>query len=70
MKANNPPKRLTKSRDRMIFGVCGGVAEYFGIDPVLVRLGFVVISVFSAAFPGVLVYIIGAIIMPEPSEQA
>ncbi|HEX7260000.1 MAG TPA: PspC domain-containing protein [Candidatus Saccharimonadia bacterium] len=68
MKANNAPKRLTKSRNRMLFGVCGGVAEYFNVDPTMVRLGFVALSVLSAAFPGIIVYIIAAIIMPEPSE--
>ena len=49
----------------MIAGVCGGIARYFGIDPTLVRVGYVVLSVFSAAFPGLLLYIILAIIMPD-----
>ncbi len=53
----------------MLFGVCGGVAEYFNVDPTMVRLGFVALSVISTVFPGILVYIIAAIIMPEPSEQ-
>ena len=59
-------KRLTKSTtDRMFAGVCGGIAEYFDVDPTLVRVAYVLFSVFSAAFPGLLVYIILAIIMPE-----
>lgn len=59
-------KKLTRSRhDRMIAGVCGGIAEYFGIDPTLVRVGYVFLSIISAAFPGVLVYILLAILMPQ-----
>ena len=59
-------KRLRKSKNRMIAGVCGGIAEWLGWDPTLVRVLYVVISIFSAAFPGVLVYIILWIVMPNP----
>lgn len=58
-------KKLTRSRDRMIAGVCGGLAEYFGIDATLVRIAYVLISVISAAFPGLLAYIILMFIMPN-----
>ncbi len=58
--------KLTKSsHDRMIACVCGGIANHFDLDPTLVRAGFVLLSIFSAAFPGLLVYIILAIIMPN-----
>lgn len=49
----------------MIGGVCGGIAEYFDMDPTLVRLLYVIASVISVAFPGILVYIIMWIVMPE-----
>ena len=56
--------RLYKSKEnRMIDGVCGGIAEYFNIDPTLVRLGWVVFSL--AGGSGVLAYIIALIIIPE-----
>lgn len=58
-------KKLTRSKDQMIAGVCGGLAEYFGIDPTLTRIGYVLISLLSAAFPGLLAYIILMIIMPK-----
>lgn len=58
-------KRLTKSSDRMLAGVCGGIAEYFGVDPTLVRAGYAILTVFSAAFPGILLYIILCLIMPK-----
>lgn len=62
----NTTRTLTKSsHERMIAGVCGGLAEYFDIDPTLVRVGYVLLSIFSAGFPGLLVYIILAIIMPD-----
>lgn len=56
-------KRLTKSNDRMIWGVCGGLAEYFNVDPTIVRLLFVLFGL--AGGPGVLVYIVMAVVMPE-----
>src|SRR5580765_7330290 len=50
---------LMRSRsDKMIAGVCGGIARTLGWDPTLVRVVYVVASIFSAAFPGILVYII------------
>ena len=49
----------------MIFGVCGGIADYLGWDPTLVRILYVLVSVFSAAFPGMLVYVILWLVMPE-----
>ncbi|MFY0651952.1 MAG: PspC domain-containing protein [Cyclobacteriaceae bacterium] len=58
-------RKLTRSNDRVIAGVCAGIADYFGFDPALTRLGYILISIFSAAFPGLLVYIILWIIMPE-----
>ena len=57
--------RLVRSDDRMIGGVCGGVAEYLGWDPTVVRIGFVALSVFSAAFPGIFVYLILWALMPS-----
>jgi phage shock protein PspC (stress-responsive transcriptional regulator) len=49
----------------MIAGVCGGLAESLGWDPTLVRILYVAVSVISAAFPGILVYIVLWIVMPE-----
>ena len=57
------PKRLYKSKtNRVICGVCGGIGEYFGIDPTIVRLLCVLLGFTST---GVILYIIAAIIMPE-----
>ncbi len=61
-------KRLYKSNlNKMLCGVCGGIAEYFNIDPTLVRLGLVVFSL--AGGSGVLAYIIAAIIIPEGPQS-
>jgi phage shock protein PspC (stress-responsive transcriptional regulator) len=60
------PHRLTRSRDKMIAGVCAGIAEYFGWDVTLVRVLYVVVSILSVAFPGILVYIVLWIVMPQP----
>jgi phage shock protein C len=58
-------KQLRRSHNKMIAGVCAGIAEYLDFDPSLVRIGYVIISIFSAAFPGILIYIILWIIVPE-----
>jgi phage shock protein C len=57
--------RLTRSSNRVIAGVCGGLAEWLGWDIALVRLLYLLLSIFSAGFPGVLAYIILWIILPE-----
>ena len=62
----NPSNPLRRSRrNRMIAGVCGGLADWLGWDPTLVRVLYVVVSILSAAFPGLLVYVILWIVMPE-----
>lgn len=52
-------------RHRMLGGVCGGIAEWLGWDPTVVRVLYVVVSILSAAFPGIIVYILLWILMPE-----
>lgn len=62
-------KKLHKSRsDRMISGVCGGIAEYFNIDSTIVRLAWALL--FFVVGSGLLVYIIAAIIIPEESRKS
>lgn len=58
-------KRLYRSSNRVMAGVCGGIAEYFDIDPTLIRVAYVILSLFSVAFPGVLLYIILMILIPN-----
>ena len=53
----------------MIGGVCGGIARWLDLDPTLVRVGYVFLSVCSAAFPGLLVYIVLWIVMPESQYE-
>ena len=60
-------KRLYRIEEgKMVAGVCGGVAEYFNIDPTVVRLGWALVSAFAGA--GIIAYIAAAIIMPVKSE--
>lgn len=60
-------KKLTKSAtNRKIFGVCGGIAEYFDVDATWIRLGAVLFVL--AGGSGVLAYLIAALVMPEPAE--
>lgn len=60
-------KKLYKIEDgKKLCGVCGGLAEYFDVDPTLVRLGWVLLTFFAGS--GILAYIVAAIIMPKKSE--
>ncbi|MDQ5872180.1 MAG: PspC domain-containing protein [Acidobacteriota bacterium] len=53
----------------MISGVCGGIAEYLDMDPTLVRVLYVLVSILSAAFPGIIAYIILMFVMPPPPAE-
>lgn len=67
--STNPQRRLTRSsKHKIIAGVCGGLAEYFGLDPTVVRVAYVLISIISVAFPGILAYIVLMFVMP-PADQ-
>jgi phage shock protein C len=60
-----PTGELTRSKDdRMIAGVCGGLAKWLGWNSTAVRILYVLVSIFSVAFPGTIVYIILALVMP------
>ncbi len=60
-------KKLYRSEtDKVIFGVCGGIAEYAGIDSTLVRLGLIAFSLLGGS--GILAYLIAAVIMPKEAE--
>jgi phage shock protein PspC (stress-responsive transcriptional regulator) len=62
----NPAHPLRRSRqNRMIAGVCGGLAEWLGWDVTVVRVLYVVVSALSAAFPGIVAYIVLWMVMPE-----
>lgn len=62
-------RKLYRSKtERMLSGVCGGIAVYFNIDPTVVRLIWAFVSVFSVAVPGVLIYVICALVIPEEPD--
>jgi len=59
-------KKLYKSTtDKKIAGVCAGLAHYIGIDPTIVRVVFAVLSLCTSGFPGLLIYIVLALVLPE-----
>lgn len=63
-----PRRPLARSNDRVIAGVCAGLAEYVGWPATNMRILYVLVSIFSAAFPGIVVYLILWLLMPEASE--
>ncbi|MBE6288414.1 MAG: PspC domain-containing protein [Mediterranea massiliensis] len=63
-------KKLLRPRSgRMLSGVCAGIANFFGLDVTLVRVAYVLLSLFSAGFPGILLYFILLIIIPEEPNK-
>lgn len=61
-------KLVRPKKDRVIAGVCSGIARYLGIDPTIIRLAWVILSFFGYILPGVLIYIIAAFLIPEEEE--
>ena len=57
-------------RNKRIAGVCGGIAEWLGWDPTVVRVLYVVVSVVSVAFPGILAYLVLWLIMPKAPRES
>ena len=63
-------KKLVRPRTgRMLAGICVGLANYAGLDVSVVRIAYVVLTLFSAAFPGILLYFIMLIIIPEEPNK-
>jgi phage shock protein C len=62
-----PESQVRRSRDKVIAGVCGGLAERLGWSPGRFRVAYVILSICSAAFPGILVYVVLWLAMP-PAE--
>lgn len=61
--SNNEYRKLYKSRNRMLCGVCGGIGEYLNLDPTVIRLLWIIFSFVGGC--GILAYIIAAIVIPE-----
>jgi phage shock protein PspC (stress-responsive transcriptional regulator) len=62
-------RKLARSQaNRMIGGVCGGFAEYFGWAPWIVRFTYVLVTILSAAFPGILIYLLLWVLMPKQDQ--
>ena len=58
-------KKLVRSNNKIIAGVCGGIAENIDVDPTLIRVAYVALSLLMVGFPGVLLYIIMLLLMPQ-----
>jgi len=59
-------KKLYRSREhRVLMGLCGGVAQYFDVDPIFVRLVYMVATVITGVFPGIVAYVLAVFIVPN-----
>lgn len=63
-------KKLRRSNDKILAGVCGGIGEYLEVDPTIIRVVYAVLSVCMAAFPGLILYILLMAIMPAPERKS
>ena len=63
------PRRLVRSHDRIVSGVCGGIADFLGWEPRQVRALYVFVSLVSAAFPGIVAYAILTWVMPPADNR-
>ena len=59
---------MYRSSNRILAGVCGGIAEYLDIDPTVIRVVYAVLSIFSVGFPGLLLYLILLLLIPNEGE--
>ena len=62
---NNMKKLFRSDKDRIIAGIFGGLGEYLDIDPVLLRLGWLLITVFTGFIPGIIAYAVAILIIPR-----
>lgn len=62
-------KKLTRSKNKVFLGVCGGLADYLHIDPTVVRLIALVLLVMTGFFPVGLIYLVAGLIMPGPNDR-
>ena len=58
-------KRLYRSSDKQLAGVCGGIGEYFDIDPTLIRLAWIILTILTGIMPGIIGYVIAAMVIPN-----
>ena len=66
--ADDAKKLYRSKKNRVISGVCAGIAEYLNIDPTIVRLVYILLTIFTAVAPFVLIYLVMWIIVPERPE--
>jgi phage shock protein C len=64
------PRGLTRSNNTIIAGVCAGIAEHIGWSATTVRLAYAFLAAISAAFPGILVYLVLWVVMPKPENRS
>ncbi len=58
-------KKLTRGKDRMLLGVCSGIADYMNVDVTLVRIGYVLLTAFTGFVLGIVGYFVAALVMPD-----
>jgi phage shock protein C len=64
-------KKLTRSeKNKQIAGVCGGIAEYYSVDPTLVRVGAVLVTILTGLFPGIFAYVVLILVIPPKNGRS
>ena len=64
-------KKLYLSNDKKLAGLCGGIGEYFEVDPSMIRLAWILITIATGIIPGIIAYIVAALVIPHaPIDEA
>jgi len=61
-------KKLFKSKNKMLCGVCAGIGKYLEVDGTIIRIIYALLSIFSGCFPGLLIYLVLALIIPSENN--
>jgi len=62
---SNDVKKISRSKNKLIAGVCGGIAEYFNVDPTLMRIIYCLLAIFTGVIPFTILYLVMWVIIPE-----
>lgn len=63
-------KLYLSNEDKKMAGVCGGIGEYFDTDPTLIRIAWIVVTIATGIVPGIIAYVVAAVVMPSPPSLA
>lgn len=65
MTTKGPKQLYLSATNKKLVGVCGGIGEYFNVDPTVIRLAWILVTIVTGIFPGVLAYVVAGVVIPD-----